>query len=184
MCRHCISYILRNLINNILLFIVAFTYLMTVNWRMTLIVVAVMPVIVFIRRIYSKRTRPLFISLREKLSDLNTATQENIAGNRVVRAFAREEYEIEKFHHANEEFRRMNLRVNQSWLTVWPVLEGISQSLSVTIALVGGLFAINGSLTVGQLASFITLSWAISDPMRMLGVCSTIWSALSPRRPR
>jgi ATP-binding cassette subfamily B protein len=50
------------------------------------------------------------------------------------------------------------------------VLESISQSLNFTIALVGGLFAINGMLTVGQLASFITLSWALSDPMRMLGV--------------
>ena len=169
-CRHCISYIVRNLINNILLFIAAITYLLTVNWRMTLIVVAIMPIIIVARRIYSLKTRPLFISLREKLSDLNTAAQENIEGNRVVRAFAREDYEIEKFEHANEEYRSTNLRVNKAWLTVWPVLETVSQSLSFTIALVGGLFAINGSLTVGQLASFIALSWAISDPMRMLGV--------------
>jgi ATP-binding cassette subfamily B protein len=49
-------------------------------------------------------------------------------------------------------------------------MEIISQSLNVTIALVGGLFAINGMLTVGQLAAFITLSWALSDPMRMLGM--------------
>jgi ATP-binding cassette subfamily B protein len=170
MCRHCVAYILRNLINNILLFSAAIIYLLTVNWRMTLIVVSVMPIILIVRRIYSKRTRHLFVSLREKLSDLNTAAQENIEGNRVVRAFAREEYENEQFRHVNEEYRTMNLRVNQAWLTVWPILEAISQSLSFSIALVGGLFAIGGMLTVGQMASFITLSWALSDPMRMLGV--------------
>jgi ATP-binding cassette subfamily B protein len=64
----------------------------------------------------------------------------------------------------------MNLKINRAWLTVWPMLEGISQSLNYTIALVGGLFAIGGMLSVGELASFIMLSWAISDPMRMLGV--------------
>ena len=170
MCRHCISYILRNLINNILVFVVAFCYLLSINWRLTLVVTAVMPLIVLIRVVFTRKARPLFIGLRERLSVLNTTAQENIEGNRVVRAFAREDYETKKFHEKNEEYRDINLQVNNAWFTVWPFLEVISQSLNVTIALVGGLFVIRGQLTVGQLASFITLSWALSDPMRMLGM--------------
>ena len=170
LCRHCVAYIARNMINHVLMFIVAFSYLMTVNWQMTLIVVAVMPLIAVIRTVFSRRARPLFINLRERLSDLNAAAQENIEGNRVVRAFAREDYEIGRFAKKNNEYREINLAVNRAWYRVWPFLEGISQSLTITIALVGGLFAINKMLTVGQLASFITLSWAIADPMRMFGV--------------
>lgn len=170
MCRHCISYIQRNLINNILVFLTAFCYLCTINWRMTVIVTAVLPLIVLIRTLFTRKARPLFIALREKLSVLNTTAQENIEGNRVVRAFARERHEIEKFHEKNEEYRQINLSVTDTWFAFWPFLEAISQSLNVTIALVGGLFAVRGLLTVGQLAAFITLSWALSDPMRMLGM--------------
>lgn len=170
MCRHCISYILRNLINNILVFVVAFTYLLTVNWRLTLVVVALMPLIILIRRLFIKKARPMFSTLREKLSGLNTTAQENIEGNRVVKAFAKEQFEIDKFREKNEEYRQINLDVNVTWYQFWPFMEAISQSLNVTIALVGGVFAINGMITVGQLAAFITLSWALSDPMRMLGM--------------
>jgi ATP-binding cassette subfamily B protein len=170
MCRHCISFILRNLINNILVFLSAFIFLLTVSWQMTLAVTAIMPLIVVIRTLYIKKARPMYTDLREKLSFLNTAAQENIEGNRVVRAFAREEYEIGKFRSKNEDYRHKNMEVNATWYAFWPFLEIISQSLNVTITLVGGLFAINGLITVGQLAAFITLGWALSDPMRMLGV--------------
>ena len=170
MCRHSVSYIWRTLINNILVFSAAFIYLLTVNWKMTLAVVAVMPTIIILRTLFTKQARPIFIVLRERLSLLNTTVQENIEGNRVVRAFAKEDFETEKFTEKNMEYRKMNLAVNKIWFKFWPFMEAISQSLNVTIALVGGLFAISGLITVGQLAAFLTLSWALSDPMRMLGV--------------
>ncbi|GHU80525.1 ABC transporter ATP-binding protein [Clostridia bacterium] len=170
MCRHSVSYIMRVLVENILIFLAAFTYLSIVNWRMTLTVVAIMPLIIVVRTLFAKRARPLYTALRERLSLLNTTVQENIEGNRVVRAFAKEDYEIEKFTEKNQEYRGMNLEVNQLWLKFWPVIEIISQSLNVTVALVGGLFAVNKLITIGQLASFMMLSWALSNPMRTFGV--------------
>ena len=170
MCRHCVSYIIRNLINNILLFFVAFIYLLTVNWRMTLVVIAIMPLIAVLRYFFVKRSRHLFITMREKLSGLNTTAQENIEGNRVVRAFAREDFEIEKFAEKNSEYKDINLRVNINWFKFWPFVEAISQSMSVTIAAVGGIFVVKGMLTIGEMAVFMALGWAISEPMRMLGM--------------
>lgn len=170
MCRHAVSYIFRNLLNNILVFLAAFIYLMTISWQLTLVAVALMPLILVIRSIFSKKVRPLYTQLREKLSDLNTTAQENIEGNRVVKAFAREEHEIQKFEEKNNEFKDINLKASFAWLKCWPLLEVVSQSLNITVGLVGGIFTILGYITVGEMGGFITLIWALSDPMRMLGM--------------
>ena len=170
MCRICVAFILRQLISSIILFIVVFIYLLFVNWVMTLLVTAVLPIIVVLRRRFTKQGRPRFIAMREKLSELSAIAQENIAGNRVIKAFTRENYEIEKFARKNEDFRKTNIEVNTIWFKFWPFMEGISQSLNVTVALIGGLFVVGGHLTIGQLAIFIALSWALSDPMRVMGM--------------
>ena len=170
MCRHCVSFILRSIFENCSLFILSFTFLLFINWQMTLAVTAVLPLIIVIRRQFTKMARPLFRLMREKLADLNVAAQENIAGNRIVKAFSREQYEIEKFKEKNDDFRQSNMKTNAIWFKFWPFMEAISQSLTVTVALTGGIFAVIGRLTIGQLAAFLALSWALSAPMRMIGV--------------
>ena len=107
--------------------------------------------------------------MREKLSEMNTAAQENIAGNRVVKAFAREEYEKERFQEKNEAFRQSHLKINKTWLTFFPMIELLANGMMLVTVFVGGLFIINGELTPGELAIFTSLSWALSNPMRELG---------------
>ena len=67
------------------------------SWKLTLALLAVTPLLLLITKLYSSKVRPLFIGMRERLAEMNTAAQENIAGNRVVKAFAREEFEKERF---------------------------------------------------------------------------------------
>ena len=111
-CRHFLSYIDYRIIDAVCTFLFATVYLTIVNWKLTLLLIAITPVLLVITKLFSKHVRPRFVFMREKLSEMNTAAQENIAGNRVVKAFAREEYEKERFEQRNHAFMDSHLRIN------------------------------------------------------------------------
>ena len=168
-CRHFLSYIDYRIIDAVCTFLFSIVYLSVVNWKLTLLLIVITPVLMMITKIFSKHVRPRFVFMREKLSEMNTAAQENIAGNRVVKAFAREEYEKERFEEKNIAFMQSHLRINKLWLTFFPMIELLVNAIQLVTVFVGGLFIINGELTPGELAIFTGLSWAVSNPMRELG---------------
>ena len=168
-CRHFLSYIDYRIIDAVCTFFFATAYLTLVNWKLTLLLIAITPVLLLITRFFSKHVRPRFVFMREKLSEMNAAAQENIAGNRVVKAFAREEYEKERFEEKNRAFLNSHLRINKLWLTFFPMIELLVNAIQLVTVFVGGLFIIHGELTPGELAVFTGLSWAVSNPMRELG---------------
>ena len=140
------------------------------DWLFALAMLAVSPLIFLFTLVFSKRVHPLYVELREKLSLLNTQAQENISGNRVVKAFAREAYEIERFDQKNQEYKEANKTASLLWLKFSPYIDTLSQSLSVAALLVGGAFLISGRITIGTFTLFNSLTWTLSDPMRMLGM--------------
>ena len=170
MIRHAVCWVIRQLIScTVLFFTTAITFLVT-DWQFALTMLAVTPFIFFLTYMFSKRVRPLYVDVREKLSSLNTAAQENISGNRVVKAFAREDYEIARFDEKNQAYREANKPSSLLWLKFSPYIETLSQSLSIAVLLVGGIFLINGRITIGTFTMFNGLTWTLSDPMRMLGM--------------
>ena len=168
-CRHFVGYINYRVIDCICLFLFTCVYLFTVSWKLTLLLIFVTPVLMLITKLYSSHVRPRFIAMRDRLSEMNTAAQENIAGNRVVKAFAREEYEKERFDERNEAFKQSHLRINKLWLSFYPFIELLANAMMLITVFVGGVFIIQGEITPGQLAIFTGLSWALSNPMRELG---------------
>ena len=168
-CRHFLAFIDYRIIDAICTFLFATVYLAFVNWKLTLLLIVITPVLLIITKLLSKHVRPRFVFMREKLSEMNTAAQENIAGNRVVKAFAREEYEKERFERKNLAFMDSHLKINKLWLTFFPMIELLVNAIQLVTVFVGGLFIIRGELTPGQLAIFTGLSWAVSNPMRELG---------------
>ena len=168
-CRHFTSYIDYRIIDSVCMFLFTTIYLFCVSWKLTLLLVIVTPMLMLITKLYSSHVRPRFIAMRDRLSEMNTAAQENIAGNRVVKAFAREEYEKEQFDKRNEAFMESNLSINKLWLSFFPFIELLANAMMLITVFVGGLFIIAGELTPGQLAVFTSLSWALSNPMRELG---------------
>ena len=168
-CRHFLSYIDYRIIDAVCTFAFATVYLVFVNWKLTLLLIVITPVLLVISRLLSRHIRPRFVFMRERLADMNTAAQENIAGNRVVKAFAREEYEKERFEQKNRAFMNSHLRINKLWLSFFPVIELLVNAIQLVTVFVGGLFIIRGELTPGELAVFTGLSWAVSNPMRELG---------------
>ena len=168
-CRHFLSYIDYAAVDSVVMFLSTSIYFFFVNWKLALALVCVTPLLMVITKVYSKKVRQLFINMRDKLSEMNTAAQENIAGNRVVKAFAREEHEKEVFDQRSAAFRDSHLAINKLWLSFYPFIEILANAMTLITVFLGGLFMIQGELTPGELTIFTSLSWALANPMRMLG---------------
>ena len=95
--------------------------------------------------------------------------EENIGGNRVVKAFARENYEIDKFKAYNQDFKTRNMASAEVSRTYLPWLDGLAGSLNVIALVLGGIFVINGDMTLGDLVAFNGYLWMLNNPMRMSG---------------
>ncbi len=170
MCRHTIAYVIRCLVEAFFLFTASTVFMFMNNVPLTLTALAITPILFLATRSFSKKIKPLFVNLREQLSKLNSNTQENISGNKVVKAFAKEDYEIEKFAEKNGAFKDANLKASMTWLRYFPLIEGLSQSLSLSLLIVGGVFLIRGEISVGVFWAFNSLSWTLIHPMRLLGM--------------
>ncbi len=168
-CRHFISNMDYSVVDCVFMFLGTLILFFCVSWKLTLCLAVVTPILMLITKLYSSKVRPLFVAMRERLSEMNTAAQENIAGNRVVRAFAREKYEEESFERRNAAFRDSQLAINKKWLSFYPFIELLANSMTVITVFLGGYFIILGEITPGELTIFTQLSWALSNPMRQLG---------------
>lgn len=167
--RHMIAWVLRMIVESFSLMFAAAVYFFYMDWRLALSLLAIAPFIFIIIVCFRNRVAPMHALLREKLSLMNTAAQENIAGNRVVKAFAREEYEKKKFDERNREYSETNQKTAFVWLHFYPYVETFANLLPVVLLLVGGIFLINDQLTMGQYVAFSGLTWALANPMRNLG---------------
>ncbi len=169
MVRHSIAWIIKTMVECIVLFSASLIFFFTMDWLMALCLIALTPVILFITWLFKRKAGPMYVDLREKLSRMNTAAEENISGNRVVKAFAREDYEISQFDKYSQEYSKANKKAAFVWLKFFPFLETTAQSLSVVMLVAGGLFVVFGRITLGQYAAFSGLIWTLSNPMRTLG---------------
>lgn len=169
MVRHSIAWIIKTMVECVVLFSASLIFFFTMDWLMALCLIALTPVIMFITWLFKRKAGPVYVDLREKLSRMNTAAEENISGNRVVKAFAREDYEIGRFDKFSREYSNANKKAAFMWLKFFPFLETTAQSLSVVMIVAGGLFVVSGRITMGQYAAFSGLIWTLSNPMRTLG---------------
>ncbi len=167
--RHFVAWVLNGILENSCLFLSALFILGFINWRLTLCLLAVTPLIAFFAVAMGRRVGPAFRNARQKLSGLNTVVQENISGNRVVRAFAREDYELEKFDKANLEYRDANIASNRIGQRYIPILDTLANSLNVVVLVAGGIMVIRGHMTPGEFVTFNSMSWALNTPMRNVG---------------
>lgn len=170
MIRHSLAWISYVSVDSIVTFVVTLIFLFTVNWQLTLCLAAVTPFIVIVTRVFSKIIHPMYVRLRARLSALNTVAQENIAGNRVVKAFAREEFEKQKFDEKNQEYRNINLKTTYVGVKFNPIIDLLSQSMTIITLLAGGIFMINGNLTAGEMMAFSSLTWALANPLKNLAM--------------
>lgn len=167
--RHFIAWIVYNVLSASTLFLFAIISMFSVDFRLTLIMLIIAPIIGVLAYELGKNIGPTFQGTRNAYSRLNSVVQENISGNRVVRAFGREEFEIDKFMKENQNYKDKNLKTIEVAAKYLPVIEFLSSSLSVIMVLFGGLLVIYKYMTLGDLVTFNSLLWAINTPMRMCG---------------
>jgi ATP-binding cassette subfamily B protein len=153
--------------STILLFAIAFMFY--IHPPLTITLLTVTPIIGFVAYKLSYDVKPTFSAIRGQFARLNSVVQENISGNRVVKAFAKEKYEIDKFSVENEAFKEKNLQSAKVWEKYLPVLDSLAGLLMVLMILVGGIMVIGGSLSFGEFVIFNSLIWALNNPMRMAG---------------
>jgi len=167
--RHFVAWVIYQVFENATIFVLSIVVLFTVNWLFTLTLLAATPFLALFARLLAVKVKPTFSRVREQFSRLNSVVQENIAGNRVVKAFAREDYEIRKFEAENEAFRERNLESSAVWGKYIPQIEFYSGAMGAVLVLSGGILIIRGDLGLGDLVIFSSLLWALSQPLRMAG---------------
>lgn len=167
--RHAISWLLYNVLDNILLLVSAIVVMGIIQWQLMLSLLVVTPFIGILTVILSRKANPVFYEIRESFSRLNSMVEENISGNKVVKAFAREDYEIEKFNKFNEDYKRRNIESANVTKAYMPVLETLAAFLSVITIGFGGFLVINGKMSVGDLVAFNGFIWMLNTPMRNVG---------------
>jgi len=160
------------------------TMLLLTSPRLTLLVVALLPLIAVLLAFFLTRARPLFVAVQEKLDRLNQVLQENLAGVRVVKAFVRGNYEIGRFEAANQDLLDQTLRAMYFLATAIPTMFLMVNLSIVAVIWFGGISTIEGDLTVGQLvAAFNYMLYALF-PMMMLGMMVMPLSAASASSSR
>ena len=158
------------LLNAIVMLVGSVGFLVSMNWRLSLIVLLIVPLALTVFGFFATRARPMFTVVQQKLSALNTVLQENLAGVRVVKAFAREAYETARFGDTNVELRDTNVRVGKMIAFVMPLILAIANLGTLAVVWLGGLQVIGGALTIGELVAFNAYLLMLMMPVGMLGM--------------
>lgn len=167
--RHFLSWTTYNILDCVVMFVGAICVMFAIDWRLALALACVTPFIWIFARQLSSHARPLFLDIRNSLASLNSMVEENIEGNRVVKAFVREDHETEKFDERNDDYMQRNMAQAYNSRRYLPWLDGCSFSLQLITLVFGGWLVINGYMTLGNLVSFNSFLWMIDGPVRQFG---------------
>ena len=147
-----------------------FAYLLWMNWKLTLVLMAILPLIGLIVNSTSKKFRKQSTKIQAAMGDVTHVTSETITGYRVVRSFGGETYESQRFHKASESNRLRGLKMVRTGAVFTPTLQLVTYS-----AMAGIMFLVlfmRGDATVGDLVAYITAAGLLPQPIRQLSEVS------------
>ncbi|HEY3364012.1 MAG TPA: ABC transporter ATP-binding protein [Symbiobacteriaceae bacterium] len=167
--RMFLSFGFIQLMDTIYMTVFSLLVMLSMSVKLTLVTLAAMPLLLVVVLRFEKVVHPAFTRIREALSDLTAATQENLNGMRTVKSFARERFEIGKFADRNRAYVQTNLDAAGLWASFFPLIELLS-NLAITLLLwYGGTLVLRGELTLGRLVAFFSLIWYWIWPLREVG---------------
>lgn len=167
--RHMVSHAIYFSFENILVFLMALVMIFSVNVKMALCMLIVLPFTLAVTLSQRRHIKPAFDRVRDCFSSLNAFAQETIAGNRVVKAFAKEDYELEKFDRENDGYRDAQLNAASIWMKYIPMFEILSQCLTIILMIMGGFMVIEGEMTIGNMVTVNGYLWMLNSPLRQAG---------------
>jgi ABC-type multidrug transport system fused ATPase/permease subunit len=142
--------------------------LLYLDWRLALVAFLPIPIVAWGLRHYNRRARPIYRRVRRTLADINAKLQDNLAGIRVVQAFAQERSELGRFSNKSESYYRERVGVIRAWSTFFPALGFVSMAGGALVLGVGAYMVVMGQLTTGTLVAFLAYSAFLYDPLRRL----------------
>lgn len=172
-----LSYVSMLLIEVVIHTAIVLFCMYTTNVKLAIIPTLAMIFCGFIAIIMEKKLGSVYEEISEENAELNTVAEENLAGVRTVRAFAREKYEIKKFLSHNNRYYELNMKQSKVFVRYYPFFSVVTKILPLLTLLVGGKFAIDGSLTLGSLSAMVEYSNNIVWPMEMLGWLTNSFSS-------
>lgn len=167
--RHMVSHVIYFSFENILVFLMALVMIFSVNVKMALCMLIVLPFTLAVTLSQRRHIKPAFDRVRDCFSSLNAFAQETIAGNRVVKAFAKEDYELEKFDRENDGYCDAQLNAASIWMKYIPMFEVLSQCLTIILMIMGGFMVIDGEMTIGNMVTVNGYLWMLNSPLRQAG---------------
>lgn len=156
-------------IQDVMMLILGAVYLIFVEWRLALASYIFAPILFIIARRLLVHMKPLWRGIRVQLEELQSVVQQNIGANRITSAFMREEYEVGRFDKENKAYSDLNKDAATLRARYFPSMNLFSELMFLPVILVGGILAISGSLTVGEIVTFNNVLNMVVWPMFMLG---------------
>ena len=152
-----------------LLFGVNMAALLVLNWQLALISVVVIPIIALLSLYFFRRVSKAYEKFQEQDAVTSTILQENLTGVRVVKAFARQDYEKNKYETANYERFRRGRKLLVMHALYWPLTDIICGMQVAVGYLIGATMVIGGTITLGTYVAYVGLIWWVINPLRNLG---------------
>jgi len=168
--RMFIGFGMVQLLSAIILLIGTLVMLFSMNWQLSLLLLLMVPLIGFIFSLFVRHLMPLSRTVQQKLGALNTILQENLAGMRIVKAFAREDFETGRYNLRNQDLLDANVTLLKLFTTYFPLIFFISNLGVVAVVGAGGWQVIGGSLSLGELVAFIGYVSYLLMPMFAMGM--------------
>jgi len=156
-------------LEQIIYLVLASALMFSISWKLALISLVTMPLIEFVVFKFEREIGEIYEKISDQRAVLNTTAQQNISGVRVVKAFGREKYEIEKFQKENEENYEINFKRSKILAKFNPAIEFLSNVVIVLVVSFGGYFVIGGELSLGKLVAFSNYVQMLIWPIRMMG---------------
>lgn len=164
-----LSFGFRLFIENIIYFVISTIILFSLNWELALACFIIMIPIGFMAISLEKKFGESYGKLSDKTAEITTTAQENISGVRLVKAFAREKYEIKKFLKMNRKFYDLSMEQGKIIGDYFPPIEFLTNIALVVMIVYGGFIVMKGNISIGVLVAFSGYIWNLIWPMRMLG---------------
>lgn len=168
--RHFVAWTMYQIVENVLVYIFSIVTLSFISWKLTLAFLIIAPFVIILIKKFKAHIRPAHLRVRDQFAVLNTRVGENIEGNRVVKAFVREDYEIDRFTEENMKFRDVSVDNADVRVKYTPWIDALTGILPVILILFGGYLVIKQEMTIGQLVTFNGLMWAFTQPISMFGM--------------
>jgi len=150
-------------------FAVISVIMLSLNWQLGVMVLVALPVVVAVAISTSRKLRPISLAIQQQTGAYTAVLQEALAGIRVVKAFAAEDREYDRFREANWAVREKSLEANRISAFRQPMLTFCLDALTVAIVGFGGFLAMDGKMTVGMIVQFVQYRVQLAMPIRMIG---------------